>query len=149
MPYFLLAMRALQWRQHSFFTKSENMFLFETHPYYAIYEKLIALLGNQKVVSRKVVSTLNGCFRDRQAIYRKFPGPGCSKRGYMYDVIIRIKFILLFFLVMKHYNRLVVNLASPTGVRTSINGTKCFNVGMVRYASSGDTQGGVTNLGTN
>ena len=35
------------------------------------------------------------------------------------------------------------------GVRTSIIGTKYFNVGMVRYASSGDTQGGVTNLGPN
>ena len=35
------------------------------------------------------------------------------------------------------------------GVRTSITGTKYFNVGMIRYASSEDIQGRVTNLRTN
>ena len=35
------------------------------------------------------------------------------------------------------------------GGRTSITGTKYFNVGMIRYASSEDIQGRVTNLRTN
>ena len=39
------------------------------------------------------------------------------------------------------------------GVRTSITGTKYFNIGMIHYACpiqvSDDTQGRVTNLGTN